>query len=389
MRSALLVIQGTLSVALLIGATLFVRSLIAVKAVPMGYDASRVLIVTRVFRGATLGERSSAARDRELAARATALPGVEAASWVMSVPLWTTWRPPLFVAGIDSVERLGEFAVNATDADYFRVVGTRVLRGRALTHGDRAGTSLVVVLSESAATALWPAKDALGQCLRVVADTMPCATVVGIVNDAVQNNRQLGATSRYQLYLSIAQFPPPPLTEVLLLRTRSDPAIEGESVRRALQAVMPGDSYVTVRPMRELIDNAHRPWRLGATMFVAFGVLALTVAAVGLYGVIGYDVAQRMHELGVRVALGAQRADILRAIVGRAVRFALVGVALGAVTAFAASRWLQPLLFQQSATDPVVYALVAAAMLVVAVAASATPAIRAAKADPLTALRAD
>jgi putative ABC transport system permease protein len=141
--------------------------------------------------------------------------------------------------------------------------------------------------------------------------------------------------------------------------------------------------------MAALVDQRQRSWRLGATMFVAFGILALIVAAIGLYGVIGYNVAQRMHELGVRVALGAQRGDILRLVVGQSLRFAIAGVFIGALAAALASRWIQPLLFRQSATDPLVYGGVSAMMLVVALAASALPAFRAARADPNLALRAE
>jgi ABC-type antimicrobial peptide transport system permease subunit len=124
-------------------------------------------------------------------------------------------------------------------------------------------------------------------------------------------------------------------------------------------------------------------------MFSAFGVLALLVAAVGLYGVIGFNVTQRMHELGVRVALGAQRGDILRLVVGQAMRFALAGIVLGSLLAFSVGGWLQPLLFKQSARDPVVYAAVGVVLLFVALAASTIPAIRAARADPNTALRSE
>src|SRR5687768_10747130 len=152
---------------------------------------------------------------------------------------------------------------------------------------------------------------------------------------------------------------------------------------------MPGQAYVTVRPLEEVVDGQRRSWKVGATMFVAFGVLALLVAAVGLYGVIGYNVAQRMHELGVRVALGAQSRDIMRLVVGQGMRFALAGVAVGAGLSFLASRWLQPLLFQQSAKDPAIYGMVAAVLLLVALGASATPAFRAARADPNTALRSE
>jgi ABC-type antimicrobial peptide transport system permease subunit len=174
-----------------------------------------------------------------------------------------------------------------------------------------------------------------------------------------------------------------------VLRLRGDPAREAEGVRAALQRVMPGASYLTVLPLRDVVRDARRSWRLGATMFVAFGVLALVVAAVGLHGVIGYDVAQRRHELGVRAALGARRADLLRLVVARSVGLALLGAVLGALAAAAASRWIQPLLFRQSATDPLVYGAVGATMLAVAVLASALPALRATRTDPGSALRAE
>jgi ABC-type antimicrobial peptide transport system permease subunit len=195
-------------------------------------------------------------------------------------------------------------------------------------------------------------------------------------------------TRRYHYYLPIEQF-----TRTwgigMLLRLRGDPGAEAESIRAALQRVMPGASYVRVRPLREIVRDAQRSWRLGATMFGAFGLLALVVAAVGLYGVIAYGVTQRMHELGVRVALGARRADILTLVVGQSVRFACWGVALGVALALLPSRWIQPLLFRQSATDPAIYLGVATTMILVALAASAIPAIRAARADPSRALRID
>jgi ABC-type antimicrobial peptide transport system permease subunit len=150
---------------------------------------------------------------------------------------------------------------------------------------------------------------------------------------------------------------------------------------------MPGDSYLTVKSMQELVETSRRSWRLGATTFVAFGMLALVVAAVGVYGVIGYNVEQRWHELGVRVALGAKLRDVVRLVVGEGVVFALAGIAGGVLLALAASRWLQPLLFEQSARDPVVFGGVAVLMLMVALAASTGPAIRATRVNPTVALR--
>jgi ABC-type antimicrobial peptide transport system permease subunit len=215
---------------------------------------------------------------------------------------------------------------------------------------------------------------------------MPCTYVVGVAEDMVQ--RDLTATERYHFYVPIEQTPGSQ-GNGLLLRLRGDPAVQGESVRKALQRVMPGASYVTVQPLADIVGAAQRSWRLGASLLVAFGALALLVAAVGLYGVISYNVAQRTHELGVRIALGATRSGIMRLVVGQSVRFVVIGISVGLLLAVAASRWVQPLLFRQDAIDPLVYAAVAALMLLVAVGASASPAMHAANADPNRALRAE
>jgi ABC-type antimicrobial peptide transport system permease subunit len=175
----------------------------------------------------------------------------------------------------------------------------------------------------------------------------------------------------------------------LLLRMRRDPAIAAEDVRRALQAVIPGQAHVAVQPAREMFDAKRRSWLVGATMFAAFGVLALVVAAVGMYGVIAYNVAQRMHEIGVRVALGAQAPDVVRLVVGQGVRLAAAGVVGGSGLALVAARFIQPLLFEQSARDPRVFTVVGLLLIAVALIASAVPAATAMRADPNTVLRAE
>jgi predicted permease len=390
MRSTLLVAQGALSVVLLVGAGLFVRSLDRVRTMRLGYDVSHVLQLEWNRRGANVSDIDQFALRARLLAAATALPGVESAGWVSAVPFQGTNTQTLYVDGIDTVSKLGRFDSQTADAGYFATMRTRILRGRAITSADRAGVPRVVVLSESMAKAIWPGKDALGECIRIgiwraPRETLDCSTVVGIAEDAV-HNPLTDEPNRY--YIPIEQFPDFGAWR-LLLRIRGAPASAAEDIRRALQRQMPGEQYVTARPLSELIDDQRRSWTIGATMFAAFGVLALLVASVGLYGVISYNVAQRMNELGVRVALGAQPANILGLIVGQGVRFALAGVAAGVVLALAASHWFQPLLFRQSAKDPIVYTIVGAALLLVAVIASASPALRAAKADPNLALRSD
>jgi putative ABC transport system permease protein len=225
--------------------------------------------------------------------------------------------------------------------------------------------------------------------MRVGYNARACTIVVGVAEDAVQGT--LLDDQHLLYYLPFYQKSPDggKRNRLVLRVAGADAARYVDEVRRELQKVMPGESYVTVSPLADEVNSQRRSWRLGATMFVGFGVLALLVAAVGLYGVIAYNVGQRMQELGVRIALGAQSSNILGLVVGQGVRFAFAGIAGGTVVALAAGRWVQPLLFHESARDPVVIGAVGVAMLVVALAASAIPALRAAKADPNAALRAD
>lgn len=386
-RAALLVLQGALSVILLVGAGLFVRSLGQVKRMRIGFDAEPVLLASRQLRGLQLDDSARALLGRRLLETAQGVPGVEHAAWVSSVPFWSTSGTDLFVPGIDSVRRLGFFTYQTATPDYFRAMDTRIVRGRAFTAEDRAGAPRVAVVSEAMARVLWPGREALGQCMRVGSDTVPCTTVVGIAEDAVQQSL-LDDDQRFRYYLPIDQYSPAG-GFALLVRMRGDPAQQVEPLRRALQAVMPGESYVTVRPLHQLVEGQRRSWQVGATMFVAFGVLALLVAAVGLYGVIAYGVTQRMHEMGVRIALGARAGDMVRLVLGQGMRLALAGVAIGLAAALLAARWIQPLLFQQSAKDPLIYGGVGSLLLVVALLASAVPALRATRADPNTALRSE
>jgi putative ABC transport system permease protein len=386
LRNGLLVFQGALSVVLLVGAGLFVRSLNNVRSMRIGYDAEPVLFVSRNMRGMQLDSAARVALRDQLVEKARSIPGVASAAWINSVPFWSTSSTNFYVAGIDTVARLGRFTYQVTTAEYFDVMGTRIVRGRNFTRDDRHGAPRVVIISEGMGRVLWPNEDPLGKCIRFRADTMPCTTVVGIAENMVQND--LSAKNHFTYYAPVDQFNPSG-GNGLFLRMQGDPKRQQETVRKALQSQMPGQSYVTVTPLIDIIDGARRSWQLGATMFVAFGVLALLVAAIGLYGVIGYNVTQRMHELGVRVALGAQSKDILRLVVGQGMSFALAGVLLGGGLALFAGRWIEPLLFRQSPRDPLVYASVGVIMLLVALAASASPAARAARADPNTALRAE
>jgi putative ABC transport system permease protein len=391
-RSALLIAQGAMSVVLLVGAGLFVRSLENVRAVPLGYDPAPILEVTPDFRGSEGDSASRVEVRRRLLAAAQAIQGVEYATRFNS-RFFATNTADLRVPGIDSVAKLGRFNLQLGTPDFFKVLGTRILRGRSFDETDRAGTPLVGVVSEAMGRALWPGKDPIGQCFHVAwgdqygVDKAPCTTVIGIAENTAQQN--LGDDPRFMYYLPIEQRSPHQIAALMLRMSDRNASAQMERVRAELTKAMPGDGLVIVRPLQEVVDDQSRSWRLGATLFVAFGGLALVVAIVGLYGVISYNVAQRMHELGVRVALGASTADVTGLVVRQGIVLALAGVVIGLVLAVTAARWIQPLLFRQSATDPITYVVVAAAMLLAALAASLIPAMRAARADPNVALRAD
>ena len=392
LRSSLLVAQGGLSVALLVGAGLFVRSLDNVLDIPLGFDVSTVVDVFPDFRGDEPDSAGRVALRRRMLAAAQAIPGVEAATRVNS-PLFSTNTAFLRVPGIDSVERLGRFAFQFTTPDYFRVMRTRILRGRNFDGRDGEGSAPSVIVSAAMAQVLWPGQEPLGKCIQVSFGPRPptgvanCITVIGIAEDVARIG--IIDTARFTYYLPVEQINPSWGSTLYVRLATGDVDAGIERVRRAMQAEMPGNGFVIVTPVQKRVDDQRRSWRLGATLFLAFGVLALIVAAVGLYGVTGYNVAQRIHELGVRVALGAAKHDIVGLVVRDALGVTLIGVVIGLTAALSASRWLQPLLYRQSARDPLTYAVIAALMLLVALIASAVPAARAARVDPNRALRSD
>ena len=384
-RTALLVAQVALSVMLLTGAGLFVRSLHNVRSVDLGFDADRVLFASAEMRGTSLSREARIALADRMVERAVALPEVEHASLTRSVPFWMTWTDDLVVPGVDSVGRLGDFVTNAVSPDYFATMGTRIERGRGITAADREGSAPVAVVSESMARVLWPGVEAIGRCIKVGGDSTPCRAVVGIAQDLRRDGFD-ETSANLQYYIAAAQFPRAP-GGGLFVRTRGPAAEHGEAVRRALQRLMPGTAFVSTRQLQELVDVNIRPWRLGATMFAVFGGLALLLAAVGLYGVIAFDVTQRTHEMGVRVALGAQRRHVLRLVLLEGVRLAAVGVVAGVALALLGGRYLTALLFHVSPRDPLVLAAGGLTLLAVAVAASLVPALRALRVDPNVALR--
>jgi ABC-type antimicrobial peptide transport system permease subunit len=260
-----------------------------------------------------------------------------------------------------------------------------VLRGRAFDASDNATSQPVMIVGERMAAAIWPGRDPIGQCVRYGVASAPCVTVVGVAEE--MRLRSLTDPREFSFYIPAAQ-----LTGDLgsvFVRVSGDAGQQAEVLRKRLQPLMPGDAYVTAVPMRQRVEPMLRGWRFGATMFVAFGSLALVLAALGLYSVIAYDVAQRRREIGVRMALGADRADVVRLVVGAGFTLTLGGVVVGLAVAAGAARFVAPLLFDLSPTDPAIMGGVALVLVAIGVLATAWPALVASRVDPNITLRAD
>ena len=386
LRTTLLLAQAALSVLLLVGAGLFVRSLRNVQNVQLGWQPDRLLHIRLDLQGVKLSDEERLALNRRVLDHIRTIPGVARASTTFSVPFWSTWSEDVFVPGMDSASHLRTFVVNPVTDDYFTTMGTRLLRGRAVGAADGAKSPFVAVISESMGKLLWKGRDPMGQCFRLSADTTPCREVVGIAENMMFGD--LKDDQSVQLYVPSAQVRGA-LSVRFIIRTSGDARAVAEPIRREVQRLLPGTGYAQIRTLASVLDPMTRQWRLGATMFTIFGFVALVLAAVGLYGVIAYDIAQRTREMGVRVALGAQSADIRRLVLGQGMRVATLGAALGLIAAFIASRYVESLLFKTPARDPVAFGAAAATILVVALIAALVPARRATRVDPVVALRSE
>ena len=385
-RPLLLVFQTTLSVVLLIGAGLFVRSLSHVRNYRLGYDVAPILYASANPRGYQPTEAEQQTIAESMLETAKRIPGVQYATLTVSVPFWSNEGTGIWVPGVDSVNQKWNFLFNTGSPDYFKTMGTRILRGRAFDERDRAGTGLVLVVGERMAQVLWPGQDALGKCVKIGAENEPCAQVIGIAEE--MHLRSLTSERDYSYYIPVAQHTAPPDLQVFV-RVTGNPERAIEPLRRELQRLMPGPAYVNVVPLSQLIDPSLRSWKFGTTMFVAFGGLALLLAAIGLYSMIAYDVTQRTRELGVRIALGSSVSRVLRLIVSSGLRLVGAGVVLGVLVALWGAKWMEGFMFQQTARDPVIYGVVAGILLLVAVVAAVVPALRATRIDPNSALRVD
>jgi predicted permease len=383
-RVALLVVQGALSLVLLVGAGLFVRSLQRLEGLDLGFEPNPVVYAMLELEPRERTPEEVGNIYQRSLERLQALPSVEHASTSGGLLFWGGSIEDVFVPGGDSVPAPPPGPhFETVKSDYFATLGIAMRRGRDFNESDVAGAPRVAIVNESMARGLW-GSDPLDQCFFIASVDAPCTRVVGVVADS--HRMRLTETRKWVYYVPAAQYAEE-TPSAILLRARGDAEALVSVVQRELLSGDPDIRYAVVRPLQERIDPQLRSYRLGATVFGLFGLLALIVAALGLYSVLAFNVAQRTHEIGVRSALGATRGRIVAQILRESVALAAIGVVLGLVIAIAAGGALAPLLYQISPRDPVVLTVVTVTLLLAAAAAGIVPASRAARIDPSAALR--
>ncbi|HEX9705465.1 MAG TPA: ADOP family duplicated permease, partial [Gemmatimonadales bacterium] len=385
LRSLLLVGQVSLTLALLVGAGLFARSLRNVRRIDLGFDADRILLATMDLKAAGFGPAEANALYMQMLERVQALPAVEHAAASVGSPFGWSMALDLVIPGRDSLPTLkaGGPYRQAITAAYFATMGTPV-RGRDFTPADQHGQSAIV--NETFARAIWPGENPIGKCLQDGDRGAPCSEIIGVVPNAHRYAVVEDPAALY--YVPLAPREARGIT-ALLVRARGRPEDLVEPVRREMQSAGSNLPFARVVPFARRVASSIRPWQLGTTMFGLFALLALVLAAVGLYGVLAYTVGQRTHELGVRIALGAQRDDVMRLVVGQGVRVAGLGIVVGAALALLGGRAVAALLYGVAPHDPPVLGAACLVLLAVAALASWLPARRAARVDPMVALRTD
>lgn len=383
LRHLLVVAQVALSVLALVGAGLFVRSLWQAQRADPGFDPDNVVLAS--FDPFLNGYDETRGREfyRRLVERAAARPGMQSVSLARRLPL--TLSGIAFAAvtiegytpGRDEDIRINYETVGP---NYFQTMGIRLVRGRDFNERDNEQAPGVVVINETMARHYWPGGDALGKRLKVGKDWLE---IVGIAGEVKQ--RRLDEPPRPFLYLPLLQDYRSNM--ILVARTPLELGAALQAVQNVVASLDPNLLIFDVKTLDEHIGIALFLPRMAATLLSLFGLLALLLAAIGLYGVMSYSVSQRTREIGIRLSLGAQAGDVLKLVLRQGLLLSLIGVVTGLVAALAVTRFIAHLLYGVSATDPVTFALIALLLAGVALAACYFPARRATKVDPLIALR--
>jgi len=388
LRSALVVAEVALALVLLVGAAQTLGTYRRLALTDPGFRSEDVLTLGVTLPAADYPADSDVVRFyRNLEDRLANLPGVTAVGATTVLPLsWSEDRRGVTVEGSqprrpEDVPRLG---LRLVSPGYLEALQVPLLKGRALGAADDAGAPPVAEVSTAAAAFLWPGADPLGKRFKVASDQW--VQVVGVVGD-VRGNPLMGGDTRLVVYLPERQRPA--RITSLVLRATGDPLRLAPLVQREIGALDSRLAAGSVLPMRRVIASALSPQSATAQTLAVAAVIALLLACIGLYGVMAYSVSQRTQEIGVRVALGASSGGVVRLVLRQALLLTLVGVLLGAAGSLALSRGLQAILVGSRAGDPVILALVACLLGAVAAAASTVPALRAARVDPMEALRSE
>jgi predicted permease len=391
LRNTIVVAEIALSLVLLIGAGLLMRSFMRLTQVDPGFDAGNVLSVKLSLPRAKYKDGAASANFyQQLLEKIQTLPGVQSAAAISHLPLSNDyWGGTLTFEGVTAnAERanLASFEVDqrAISPDYFKTMKTPLLAGRFFTPQDiRHDMPRVAIIDETLARRLWPNASPLGRRLtfgRFPDKPETWIEIVGVVKHI--RHHRLDADVREQVY-----YPALFSGMTLAIRAKSDPLDMAGAVRGAVQSLDRDQPIYRIRTMEELMAGALAPARFTLLLLAVFAGVAAALAVVGIYGVMSRAVAQRTHEIGVRMALGAQRRDVLRLIIGQGMKLALLGVAIGLVAALLLTRLMRELLFSVSATDPLTFGLIALLLALVALVACYVPSRRATKVDPLVALK--
>jgi putative ABC transport system permease protein len=386
LRSLLVVGEVALSLVLLVASGLLIRSFVQILQVKPGFNSDHMITMWMNFTSVRYSENTRSTQLLEqLLDRVAALPGVEGVAISNDLPL----EGDDTTTGIATAEGHPPFeraqrpmvGVHAVNPGYFHSMDIPLLRGRELAASDTATSNPVVVINQKLAEVIWPGQDPLGKHLNILSEKQ--FEVVGIVGNVLHNG--LSEPAQAESYLAFSQNPWAYVG--LAIRSRGDHATLFSAVRGIVAELDPELPVHDMRPMEQVVAETLATRRLTLWLVGAFGALALVLSFVGIYGVMSYAVTERVHEIGVRTALGAQREDIFRLFVGSGMRLAGIGLVLGAAVAFLATRAMTSLLFGVSASDPVTYLVIAALLALAAFAACYVPARRALAVDPIVALR--
>jgi putative ABC transport system permease protein len=390
-RSALVITETALALVLLASAGLLLKTLLVMRSTAPGFQTSN-LLTADIFlpQPEFTSNIPRMAFFRNALDRVRAVPGIRSAALVADLPLGGGSDGMGFhIVGRPDPAPGVEFdaSFNLVSADYFRTVAIPVREGREFTQQDSANTPIVVVINETAARQFWPGESPMGKQISMpLTDKTPqIITVIGVTGDVRQ--RSLGTASRPEMFLDYMQPSPSWPEAVLVARTAGDPMLLAGTVKTMIASVDHDVPVTAVRTMDDVLSASIAQPQVFALLLGVFAALALALAAIGLYGVISYGVTQRTHEMGIRMALGAGRGDVLRLILRQGLTLAVAGVVIGLGCTLAVSQLLTHLVRSVQPRDPLTLIAVSSVLMGVALAASYIPANRATKVDPVTALR--